>query len=83
MHKGSQFNQIMSCTSISHMLFPKVEDLYQGESFFVSKGGEKFFLKENTHLGGVIMLSASIDKYFMRASLICFLHTFNVFLVDG
>jgi hypothetical protein len=28
----------MSCTSILHMLFPKVEDLCQGEYFFVSNG---------------------------------------------
>jgi hypothetical protein len=64
----------MSCTSISHMHFPKVEDLCQGEYFFVSKG-EKFFQKENTHLGGVIIFNASIgiiDKSFMRASLIFF-----------
>jgi hypothetical protein len=43
MYKGSQSNQIMSCSSISHMLFPKVEDLCQGEYFFVSKGGEISF----------------------------------------
>jgi hypothetical protein len=29
------------------------------------------------------MLSASIDKPFMRASLICFLCAFNVFLFGG
>jgi hypothetical protein len=50
--------------------------------FFVSKEGEVLFQKENTHLGGVIF-SASIDKSFKKASLICFLHDFNVFLFDG
>jgi hypothetical protein len=41
--------------------------------------GRIFFQKENTHLGGVIF-SDSIDKSFKRASLICFLYAFNVFL---
>jgi hypothetical protein len=36
------------------MLFPKEEDLCQGEYFFISKGGEKLFLKENTQLGEII-----------------------------
>jgi hypothetical protein len=47
---------------------------------------EKILSKENTHLGGVIMFTASIgiiDKSFMRASPICFLHALNVFLFDG
>jgi hypothetical protein len=43
MHKGSQSNQIMSCTSISHMLFLSRRSL-SGGYFFVSKG-EKFLPK--------------------------------------
>jgi hypothetical protein len=52
--------------------------------------GRKFFLKENTHLGGVIILLLQlvvIDKYFMRASPYllptCFMSSFSVVDAKG
>jgi hypothetical protein len=51
MHMGSLSNQIMSCTYIIHMFFPKVEDLCQEEYFFVSNGGENFSKGEHSFRG--------------------------------
>jgi hypothetical protein len=77
--KSCLVSLFLTCFFLSRRSLP-------GQVFLRLWRGRKFFLKENTHLGGVIMLIASIGlihKYFMRASLICFQHAFNVFLFSG
>jgi hypothetical protein len=68
----------MSCTSTSHMLFPKYKISVRGSissspkrEKILSKGGHSFRGSNNLVLQLVL-----IDKSFMRASLICFLHVF-------
>jgi hypothetical protein len=50
----------MSCTFLFHIFFLKVEDLCQGEYFFVSIGGEKLFLKREHSFRGSNSLRASL-----------------------
>jgi hypothetical protein len=71
----------MSCTSLSHILFPKKRISIRG-SISSSLKGEKILSKREHSFGGVIF-SALIDKSSKRASLFCFLYAFNVFLFCG
>jgi hypothetical protein len=75
----------MSCTSISHILFPKYKISIRG-SFSSSLKGEKILSKEEHSFRGsnlLVPLLILIDNSLERASLICFLFAFNVFLFGG
>jgi hypothetical protein len=75
----------MSCTSISHMLFLSRRSLSGGD-ISSSLKGEKILSKgEHSFRGSnnLVLKLVLIDISFMRASLICFLYAFNVFLFGG
>jgi hypothetical protein len=69
----------MSCTSISHMLFPKkISDRGSISSSMTKR--ESILSKGEHSFRGSNLLVLQLTK---KASLICFLHAFNVFLFGG